>query len=124
MSNSSSATYSTSCATSKKTGARYDTIVLDPPAFAKNRGALDGVYRDKRNQFARVEIAEPRRLAGDVFVFLSRRRKLVPANARRSRPRRSPPSASRRKRIQGRDHPILLTVPETYYLKCVILRVL
>jgi len=26
------------------------------------------------------------------------------------------------KRMQGRDHPVLLTVPETYYLKCVILR--
>jgi 23S rRNA (cytosine1962-C5)-methyltransferase len=26
------------------------------------------------------------------------------------------------KRSQGRDHPILLNVPETYYLKCLILR--
>jgi 23S rRNA (cytosine1962-C5)-methyltransferase len=26
------------------------------------------------------------------------------------------------KRMQGRDHPVLLTVPETYYLKCFILR--
>jgi 23S rRNA (cytosine1962-C5)-methyltransferase len=26
------------------------------------------------------------------------------------------------KRMQGRDHPVLLTVPETYYLKCLILR--
>ena len=26
------------------------------------------------------------------------------------------------KRTQGRDHPILITVPETYYLKCLILR--
>jgi 23S rRNA (cytosine1962-C5)-methyltransferase len=26
------------------------------------------------------------------------------------------------KRMQARDHPVLLTVPETYYLKCVILR--
>jgi 23S rRNA G2069 N7-methylase RlmK/C1962 C5-methylase RlmI len=24
--------------------------------------------------------------------------------------------------MQGRDHPVLLTVPETYYLKCFILR--
>jgi 23S rRNA (cytosine1962-C5)-methyltransferase len=28
------------------------------------------------------------------------------------------------KRTQGRDHPILLTVPETHYLKCVVLRVM
>ena len=28
------------------------------------------------------------------------------------------------RRTQGRDHPILLTVPETHYLKCLILRVL
>jgi 23S rRNA (cytosine1962-C5)-methyltransferase len=26
------------------------------------------------------------------------------------------------KRAQGRDHPILINVPETYYLKCLILR--
>jgi len=26
------------------------------------------------------------------------------------------------KRTQGRDHPILITIPETYYLKCFILR--
>ena len=26
------------------------------------------------------------------------------------------------KRMQGRDHPVLMTVPETYYLKCFILR--
>jgi 23S rRNA (cytosine1962-C5)-methyltransferase len=26
------------------------------------------------------------------------------------------------KRAQGRDHPILVNVPETYYLKCLILR--
>ena len=26
------------------------------------------------------------------------------------------------KRMQARDHPVLLTVPETYYLKCFILR--
>ena len=28
------------------------------------------------------------------------------------------------KRMQGRDHPVLMGVPETYYLKCFILRVL
>jgi 23S rRNA (cytosine1962-C5)-methyltransferase len=28
------------------------------------------------------------------------------------------------KRTQARDHPILLTVPETYYLKCLVLRVI
>ena len=26
------------------------------------------------------------------------------------------------KRLQGRDHPVLMTVPETFYLKCFILR--
>jgi 23S rRNA G2069 N7-methylase RlmK/C1962 C5-methylase RlmI len=24
--------------------------------------------------------------------------------------------------MQGRDHPVLMTVPETYYLKCFVLR--
>jgi 23S rRNA (cytosine1962-C5)-methyltransferase len=28
------------------------------------------------------------------------------------------------KRTQGRDHPILAAMPETYYLKCIVLRVL
>jgi 23S rRNA (cytosine1962-C5)-methyltransferase len=26
------------------------------------------------------------------------------------------------KRLQAADHPVLLTVPETYYLKCIVLR--
>ena len=26
------------------------------------------------------------------------------------------------KRLQSRDHPVLLNVPETYYLKCLVLR--
>ena len=26
------------------------------------------------------------------------------------------------KRMQARDHPVLMTVPETYYLKCFVLR--
>jgi 23S rRNA (cytosine1962-C5)-methyltransferase len=28
------------------------------------------------------------------------------------------------KRMQGRDHPVLISVPETYYLKCIVLRIL
>ena len=35
---------------------------------------------------------------------------------------RTRPSRCVEKRMQGRDHPVLMGVPETYYLKCAILR--
>ncbi|MGI8837875.1 MAG: class I SAM-dependent rRNA methyltransferase [Pyrinomonadaceae bacterium] len=103
---------------------RFDTIVLDPPAFAKNRASIAPAVRGyKEINLRAIKLLNP----GGVLVtctcsyhmseelFL----KLIAEAAT---------DAHRRvqlleKRTQASDHPILFGVPETYYLKCVIARV-
>ena len=70
-----SATSSTNCAASNVFTSGFDTIVLDPPAFAKNkRRRCERPGRLQGNQPARVEAPEPWRHARDVQLFLSRER--------------------------------------------------
>ena len=103
---------------------RYNTIVLDPPAFARNKESLEGAirgYKEINNRamrllkdggvlitsscsyhvseglFAEI-LAEAARDAGCWLRVLERR-------------------------IQSSDHPVLMAVPETLYLKCFILEV-
>lgn len=106
-------------------GERFDTIVLDPPAFAKNRGAVASALRGyKEINLRALRILNP----GGVLITCSCSYhvgeelflEMLMEAAR---------DAGRtvqiiEKRTQGRDHPILLAVPETYYLKCVVLRVM
>jgi 23S rRNA (cytosine1962-C5)-methyltransferase len=107
----------------ERRGEQLETIVLDPPAFAKNKAsvpkALSGYkeinlralkllkpggylvscscsYNVSESAFADVIAAAAADAHADVTVV--------------------------EKRMQGRDHPVLMTVPETYYLKCFILR--
>ncbi len=103
---------------------RYDTIVLDPPAFARNKESLEGAvrgYKEINNRAMRLlkdggvlitcscsyhvseglfaeMLAEAARDAGCWLRVLERR-------------------------IQSSDHPVLMAVPETLYLKCFILEV-
>ncbi len=106
-------------------GERFDTIVLDPPAFAKNRGAVESALRGyKEINLRALRILNP----GGVLVTCScsyhvREELFLEMLMEAAR------DAGRtvqiiEKRTQSRDHPILLTVPETYYLKCVVLRVM
>src|SRR5512140_1892094 len=104
-------------------GERFDTIVLDPPAFAKNKAsvprALSG-YRDINLRALRllnpggtlVTCSCSYNVDESMFaqvVHEAATDALVHVNVVE-------------KRMQGRDHPVLLGVPETYYLKCFILR--
>ena len=106
-------------------GARFDTIVLDPPAFAKNRGALQGALRGyKEINLRALRLLNP----GGILITCSCSYHVnedlflqVLADAARDAGRTVQVVE---KRTQGRDHPILLTVPETYYLKCIVLRVI
>jgi 23S rRNA (cytosine1962-C5)-methyltransferase len=104
-------------------GERFDTIVLDPPAFAKNKAAVPNAragYKEINrralkllktggtlitcscsyhvNEAAFAEIVYEAAVDAQAHVTVVE------------------------KRMQGRDHPVLLGVPETYYLKCFILR--
>ncbi|HEU0186171.1 MAG TPA: class I SAM-dependent rRNA methyltransferase [Blastocatellia bacterium] len=106
-------------------GERFDTIVLDPPAFAKNRGAVESALRGyKEINLRALRLLNP----GGVLITCScsyhvGEELFLGTLAEAAR------DAGRavqivEKRSQSRDHPILLTVPETYYLKCVVARVM
>ena len=106
-------------------GERFDTIVLDPPAFAKNRGAVEAALRG----YKEINLRALRLLnEGGVLITCSCSYHVgeelfldVLAEAARDAGRAVQVVE---KRAQSRDHPILLTVPETYYLKCIVARVM
>lgn len=106
-------------------GERFDTIVLDPPAFAKNRGALEGALRGyKEINLRALRLLSP----GGVLITCSCSYH-VNEELFLEMLKEAARDAGRQiqiveKRTQSRDHPILLTVPETYYLKCMVLRVM
>lgn len=102
-------------------GERFDTIVLDPPAFAKNRASVKPAARGyKEINLRAIKLLNPGgalitctcsyHMSEEMFLNIiaeaandaKRRLQLV------------------EKRIQASDHPVLFGVPETYYLKCVI----
>jgi 23S rRNA (cytosine1962-C5)-methyltransferase len=107
----------------EQSGDRFNTIVLDPPAFAKNKAAVEKALAGYKDINLRaLRILEP----GGVLVTCSCSYNVdemtflqvladAAADARAH-------VTILEKRMQGRDHPVLLTVPETYYLKCIILR--
>jgi 23S rRNA (cytosine1962-C5)-methyltransferase len=107
----------------ERRGERFDTIVLDPPAFAKNKAAVDKALSGyKEINLRALKLLEP----GGFLVTCSCSYNVgegafadvladAAVDARAE-------VAVVEKRIQGRDHPVLLTVPETFYLKCFILR--
>jgi 23S rRNA (cytosine1962-C5)-methyltransferase len=105
-------------------GRRYDTIVVDPPAFAKSKRDLDTAMRGyKELNLRALKMLRP----GGLLVTCSCSYHVSQADflqmlAQASR------DARRGLRIvevrgQAKDHPVLLNVPETSYLKCVIAQV-
>jgi 23S rRNA (cytosine1962-C5)-methyltransferase len=103
-------------------GRRFDTIVLDPPAFAKSRAAVGGALRGyyEINQRA-LRLLAP----GGVLVTCScshhvGEAALLETVARAALDARRTLRVLER-RTQAADHPILLTMPETHYLKCLAL---
>ena len=107
----------------QEAGERFDTIVLDPPAFAKNRASVEAAARG----YKEINLRALKMLApGGVLVtctcsyhmtepmFLG-----VVAEAAADAHRQL---QFVEKRIQARDHPVLAGVPETLYLKCLVAR--
>ncbi len=102
---------------------KFDTIVLDPPAFAKSRTAVEGALRGYReiNQRA-LRLLNP----GGVLVTCSCSH-LVSEVALLEVIGQAALDTGKtlrvlERRVQAADHPILLAVPETMYLKCIILQ--
>jgi 23S rRNA (cytosine1962-C5)-methyltransferase len=109
----------------ESSGTQFDIIVLDPPAFAKNRASLKAALRGyKEINLRALKLLNP----GGVLVtctcsyhvseelFLE-----IIADAAIDAHRRI---QILEKRMQAQDHPVLVGMPETYYLKCVIARVI
>ena len=102
-------------------GERFDTIVLDPPAFAKNRASVKSAARGyKEINLRAIKLLNPGgalitctcsyHMSEEMFLNII-------ADAANDARRRL---QLVEKRIQASDHPVLLGVPETYYLKCII----
>lgn len=106
-------------------GARYQTIVVDPPAFAKNRASLAGAIRGYRDlNLHAMRLLEP---GGRLFTASCSYHLTKPLFLDMLR---DAAAASGRRMILGQitgqpsDHPELLTVPETGYLKGALLEAL
>ncbi len=103
-------------------GAVYDTIVLDPPAFAKTRRAVEGALRGYRELNLR---ALKMLRSGGRLVTCSCSHHVSLADFTATL-RAAAGDAGRRVRLleirgAAADHPVVLNIPETEYLKCVIL---
>jgi len=105
-------------------GERFDVINLDPPAFAKNRSAVEAAMRGYREINLRaMKMLEPggTLITSTCSYHMSEEAFLNVLSGAASDAGRTVQILE--KRIQSRDHPILISMPETYYLKCMILRV-
>jgi 23S rRNA (cytosine1962-C5)-methyltransferase len=106
-------------------GRHFQTVILDPPAFAKNRDSIPAAHRGYKEINLRAlklldpggylitcscsyHITEPLFLQIVAEAATDARKSIVVCE----------------RRTQSQDHPILLTMPETHYLKCLIIRVL
>ena len=102
----------------------YDAIVLDPPAFAKSRNQVEAAARGYKD----INLRALRLLGpGGILVTCSCSHHVSEAMLLEIVAEASLDSG-RTLRVErwadeARDHPIVLTVPETHYLKCVILQV-
>jgi 23S rRNA (cytosine1962-C5)-methyltransferase len=107
----------------ERRGERFDTIVLDPPAFAKNKASVPKALSGyKEINLRALKLLKP----GGFLVTCSCSYNVseaafaeVVASAAIDA---HAAVAVVEKRMQGRDHPVLMTVPETYYLKCFVLK--
>jgi 23S rRNA (cytosine1962-C5)-methyltransferase len=102
----------------------FSTVVLDPPAFAKSRRNIEAAARG----YKEINLRALRLLGrGGVLITCSCSHHLSEAMLLEI-VAEAALDASRELRVlerrtQAQDHPILLTVPETHYLKCLILQV-
>ncbi|MCA3014530.1 MAG: class I SAM-dependent rRNA methyltransferase [Myxococcaceae bacterium] len=106
-------------------GRRFDTVVLDPPSFAKNKDAIAAATRGyKEINLRAMQLLRP----GGTLITASCTHH-VAEEAFEAMLDGAAADSKRRvqiieKRGAGKDHPVLLGLRETRYLKCFVLRVL
>lgn len=109
----------------EEAGHRFQTVILDPPAFAKNRDSVAAAHRGyKEINLRALKLLQPGGflITCSCSYHISEALFLQIVAEAANDARRTVEVIERR--TQARDHPILLTVPETHYLKTLILRVL
>jgi 23S rRNA (cytosine1962-C5)-methyltransferase len=104
-------------------GERFDTVILDPPAFAKSKDAVEKAARGyKEINLRALKILKP----GGCLVTCScsyhvHEEDFEAILADAAVDARAAVTVVEKRR-QARDHPVVLGVPETLYLKCFVLR--
>jgi 23S rRNA (cytosine1962-C5)-methyltransferase len=107
----------------ERAGARYDTIVLDPPAFAKNKASIPNARAGyKEINLRAMRLLNPGGSLITCSCSYNVTEEMFVEMLNDASVDSHTPVAIVEKRMQGRDHPVLVGVPETYYLKCFILR--
>jgi 23S rRNA (cytosine1962-C5)-methyltransferase len=97
--------------------------VLDPPAFAKNKAAIPQAMTGyKEINLRAMRLLEPGGCLVTCSCSYNVSEEMFAAVVREASADSRTPVTMLEKRTQGRDHPVLVGVPETYYLKCFILR--
>jgi 23S rRNA (cytosine1962-C5)-methyltransferase len=103
-------------------GEQFDVIVLDPPAFAKTKRAVEGALRGyKELNLRALKMLRP----GGLLITCSCSHHVTWADLEGA-VAAAAADASRRVRLLERrgaapDHPVVLNLPETEYLKCLVL---
>lgn len=105
-------------------GEPFDVINLDPPAFAKNRASVDAAQRG----YKEINLRAMKLLGEGGTLITSTCSYHMSEDAFLNVIADAAADAGRsvqiiEKRTQARDHPVLVSMPETYYLKCLIVRV-
>ena len=103
----------------------FDTIVLDPPAFAKSRATVEKALRGYKDiNYRALRMLEP----GGILMTYSCSHHVTEADLLGVIAEASIDAGRTvrvlERRSQAADHPVLLTVPETLYLKGAILEVI
>ncbi|HUK37211.1 MAG TPA: class I SAM-dependent rRNA methyltransferase [Vicinamibacterales bacterium] len=107
----------------ERLGQRFDTIVLDPPAFAKNKAAVANARAGyKEINLRAIKLLNPNGVLVTCSCSYNISEALFAELVYEAAVDAAANVAVVEKRMQGRDHPVLLGVPETYYLKCFVLR--
>ena len=103
---------------------QYDMVILDPPAFTKTRGAIEGALRGyKEINLRGMKLVRD----GGYLVTCSCSQHVLPAMFQELIVDAQKDARVQLRQVafcsQGRDHPILPAAPETLYLKCGIYQV-
>ena len=103
-------------------GEQFDTIVLDPPAFAKSKRAVEGALRGyKELNLRALKLLRP----GGLLVTCSCSHHVSWADLEGAVAAAAADAGARLRLLERRgaapDHPVVLNIPETEYLKCLVL---